>query len=200
MTTEGKRPVKTYGIQTHRRAQQLRRTRRNAMALTIHRLRAEDQGSVYDEIIRLFKPDPIGELIEMVAHLAEGMANMLEKECGSKEAAAESLAQQIEEAEEFGGAFGDAVLVDIRAYELALNGRPAVRATAALLDAANGHRPVVEHATVRPLLSAALASARDSSAQDGELFLTGPLEALGGREAWAQLDPDGYVLMFPEDV
>lgn len=191
--------MKTYGIQVHHRAQQLRRTRRNAMELTLHRLRTEDPAAIYDEVVSLCKPDAIQELIEMVIHFAEGMANVLEKECGSKEAAAESLARQLAE-QAPSGAFGDAVLVDVSVYELSLNNRPVVRATAALLDAANRYRPVVGHSGVTAALNAAVTAARDSSAQDGELFVTGPLEALGGREVWAQLDPDGYVLMLPDDV
>lgn len=193
MTTEGKQPVKTYGIQTHLAAQHQQRDRRNAMELTVAHLRHDDD--LGEKLGRL----GLDGICGVAAHLIEAMANTLEKECGSKEAAAKSLAQQLAEAMP-AGAFGDAVLVDVSVYELTLNGSPVIRATAALLDAANGHRPIVEHAAVRPLLSAALASARDSVEQNGELFIAGPLEALGGREVWAQLDPDGYVLMLPEDV
>lgn len=185
--------MKTHTIQTHLAAQLQQRDRRNAMELTLAYLRQDD-----DLGLKLGRLGFDG-ICGVATHLLEAMANVLESEAGSKEAAAESLQRQLAEAMAV-GAFGDAVLVDVRAYELTLNDRSVVRATATLLDAANGYRPIVEHAAVRRALSAAAASARDSSTQDGELLVTGPLEALGGREVWAQPDPGGYVLMLPGDV
>lgn len=185
--------MQTRKIGTHVAAQLLTRNRRSAMELTRACLRRDDD--LGERLGRLGYDGIIG----VAVHLLEAMAATLEKECGSREAAAESLAQQLVEAAS-AGAFGDAVLVDISEYELTLKGHPVVRATAALVDTANQYRPIVDHTAVRRALSAALAVARDSSRQDGELMVTGRLEAFGGREVWAQLDPDGYVLMFPEDV
>lgn len=70
-------------------------TRRNAMALTLHRLRDQDQAAAYELIPTLCKPDPVTELMDMVIHFADTTAALLEKEYGSKEAAADSLQQQL---------------------------------------------------------------------------------------------------------
>ncbi|MET7983012.1 hypothetical protein [Streptomyces sp. NPDC005281] len=183
--------MKTYDIQEHRSAQLQHQARRAAMDLTLAHLRHDD-----DLGLKLGRLGLDG-IIGVATHLIEAMANTLEKECGSKGAAATSLTRQL--AESSAGAFGDAVLVDIRTYELTLNSESVVRATATLLDTANRHQPLVTHMPVRAALVAALACARDSVEQNGELFIAGPQEAIGGREVWAQLDPDGYVLMLPED-
>lgn len=70
-------------------------TRRNAMALTLLRLRDEDRAAAYELLPTLCKPDPVTALMDMVIHFADATAAVLEKTYGSNEAAAESLQQQL---------------------------------------------------------------------------------------------------------
>ena len=70
-------------------------TRRNAMALTLHRLRDQDQAAAYGLIPTLCKPDPVTELMDLVIHFADATAVALEQAFGSKEAAADALQQQL---------------------------------------------------------------------------------------------------------
>lgn len=70
-------------------------TRRNAMALTLLRLRDQDQAAAYELLPPLCKPDPVTALMDMVIHFADATAAVLEKAFGSKEAAADSLQQQL---------------------------------------------------------------------------------------------------------
>lgn len=71
------------------------RTRHNAMALTLHRLRDQDQAAAYGLIPTLCKPDAVIELMDMVIHFADATAVALEQAFGSKEAAADALQQQL---------------------------------------------------------------------------------------------------------
>jgi hypothetical protein len=98
------------------------------------------------------------------------------------------------------------VLVDLPAagIHVHLDGRPAIRATTNLMDTlarriAAGP-PTEQAAAFTAVLRYALAGARDSSAADGELRLTSEQGGLDGGALWAQLDPDGYVLMLRTDV
>lgn len=70
-------------------------TRRKVMALTLHRLRDQDPATVYELLPTLCNPDPVRALMDMVIHFADATAAALEAECGSKEAAVESLQQQL---------------------------------------------------------------------------------------------------------
>ncbi len=79
-------------------------TRRNAMELTLHRLRNPLDLPTYEEsihgtIVRLCEPDPFGELMDLVIHLAGVVAAFMEGECGSREAAIKSLERQIAESD-----------------------------------------------------------------------------------------------------
>lgn len=79
------------------------RTRRSAMELTLHRLTHQTEpdtyeGSIYGTIVRLCKPTGVEDLTALVIHLADAMASVMERECGSREAAIESLRQQLAEA------------------------------------------------------------------------------------------------------
>ena len=80
------------------------RTRRNAMELTLHRLTQTNpetyEESAYAAIVRLCKPTGGGGVMDLAIHLADAMGAVLVHECGSKEAAAESLRQQLAEAAE----------------------------------------------------------------------------------------------------
>jgi hypothetical protein len=98
------------------------------------------------------------------------------------------------------------VLVDLAAagIHVHLDGRPAVRATVNLMDTLARRIPAgppsEQAAAFSAVLRYALAGARDSSAGDGELLVTPEQAALYGLALWAQLDPDGFVLMLPTDV
>lgn len=72
-------------------------TRRNAMALTLNRLRTNDPASAYELLPALCQTDPIRELTDLAIHLAGAMANVLEQETGSRTAAAEAIEKQIAE-------------------------------------------------------------------------------------------------------
>lgn len=79
-------------------------TRRSAMELTLHRLTHQAEPETYEEsiygtLVRLCKPTGVDNLMELVIHLADGMAAVMERECGSREAAIESLRQQLAEAD-----------------------------------------------------------------------------------------------------
>ena len=80
------------------------RTRRNAMELTLHRLRnplepPTYEESIYGTIVRLSEPDPVGGLIDLAIVFADVMATFMEGECGSREAAIKSLERQITESD-----------------------------------------------------------------------------------------------------
>lgn len=70
-------------------------TRRTAMALTLHRLRNQDQATAYELLPDLCKPDPVTALMDLAIHFADATATVLETGLGSREAAAESLQQQL---------------------------------------------------------------------------------------------------------
>jgi hypothetical protein len=70
------------------------------MELTLHRLTNNQPGAVYDEIVRLCTGTGAGDLMEIVIHLADAMAAVMESECGSREAAVEVLRRQLAEAEQ----------------------------------------------------------------------------------------------------
>jgi hypothetical protein len=72
-------------------------TRTAAIQLTLHRLTASDPAAVYDEVVRLCKPAGVENLMALAIHLADAMAVMTERECGSREAAIKSLQQQLDE-------------------------------------------------------------------------------------------------------
>lgn len=75
--------------------EQQNQIRRTAMALTLHRLRDQDLAAAYELLPGLCKPDSITTLMNLVIHFADATAAALEAECGSKEAAADSLQQQL---------------------------------------------------------------------------------------------------------
>lgn len=70
-------------------------TRHKAMALILHRLRDQGQAAAYELLPGLCKPDAVTALMDMVIHFADAAALELENTYGSKEAAAESLQQQL---------------------------------------------------------------------------------------------------------
>ncbi|MDX3229408.1 hypothetical protein [Streptomyces sp. ME19-01-6] len=92
----------------------------------------------------------------------------------------------------------DDVLRDITGYQLRLHGERVVRATTNLLDAVGRYAP--NDIAIAAILRFLLAQVHDSSAQDGKLWLTDDQPALNGLALWAQLDPDGFVLMLPVDA
>lgn len=78
-------------------------TRRSAMELTLHRLihQAEPETyeeSIYGTLVRLC-PAGFDDMVALVIHLADAAAAVLERECGSREAAIESLRRQLAEAD-----------------------------------------------------------------------------------------------------
>jgi hypothetical protein len=73
------------------------------MELTLNRLTHQTEpeayeDSIYQAITRL-QPDPVLGLMNVVIHFADAMAAVMERECGSREAAIESLQRQITEAD-----------------------------------------------------------------------------------------------------
>lgn len=74
-------------------------TRSKAIELTLHRLTATDPGAIYDEIVRLCKPGGTDNLMALVIHFADAMAAVTQRETGSKEAAIDTLQQQLAEAD-----------------------------------------------------------------------------------------------------
>ncbi|MGJ5831381.1 hypothetical protein [Streptomyces ossamyceticus] len=70
-------------------------TRRTAMALTLHRLRNQDPAAAYELLPDLCKPDPVTALMNLAIHFADATGTALEAGLGSREAAAESLQQQL---------------------------------------------------------------------------------------------------------
>lgn len=90
------------------------------------------------------------------------------------------------------------VLTDITVFRLRLNGQRVVRATNNFLRAVERHTR--DDASTAAVIRFLLAGARDSSAGDGELWLTDSYPALYGLPMWAQADPDGYVLLLPTDA
>lgn len=73
-------------------------THRKAMELTLHRLTNTQPGAVYDEIVRLSDGRGLDPLMNMLIHLADAMAAVLVKDCGSREEAIAALQQQLAEA------------------------------------------------------------------------------------------------------
>lgn len=74
-------------------------TRRMAMELTLHRLTNHQPGAIYDEIVRLCIPGGTDNLMAIAIHLADAMAAVLVKDCGSSDAAITSLQEQLTEAD-----------------------------------------------------------------------------------------------------
>ncbi|MFI5684651.1 hypothetical protein [Streptomyces sp. NPDC051636] len=75
-------------------ASNLPQTRRAAMELTIHQLQSPNTPDVYEVLNRLC-PGGVHDLLPLTVHLAEAAGELLARECGSKEAAIESLTEQI---------------------------------------------------------------------------------------------------------
>lgn len=73
------------------------RTRRNALELTLHRLTNTQPGAVYSEITRLCNGGGIDPLAHMTIHLADAMAAVLIKDCGSRDEAIAALRTQLAE-------------------------------------------------------------------------------------------------------
>lgn len=76
-------------------------TRRSAMELTLHRLTHQAEPDTYEESIygTLARLCPTGfdDMAALIIHLADAMAAVVERECGSREAVIESLRQQLAE-------------------------------------------------------------------------------------------------------
>jgi hypothetical protein len=76
-------------------------TRRSATELALHRLTHQTEPDTYEEsiygTISRLCPKGFDDLMALVIHYADAMAAVLERECGSKEAAAASLEQQLAE-------------------------------------------------------------------------------------------------------
>lgn len=74
-------------------------TRRSALELTLHRLTHQTEPETYEESIygTLARLCPAGfdDMAALVIHLADALAAGMECECGSREAAVESLRQQL---------------------------------------------------------------------------------------------------------
>lgn len=92
----------------------------------------------------------------------------------------------------------DEVLADISRLRLRLRGEQVVRATTNLLNAVARYAP--DDTALAGILRYLLACVHDSSAGDGELWLTDDQPALHGLALWAQRDPDGFVLLLPVDA
>lgn len=80
-------------------------TRAAAIETTLHRLQHPNQPDAYEDsihgtLVRLCKPAGVENLMALTIHLADAMAAVLVKDCGSREAAIESLQQQLAEAGE----------------------------------------------------------------------------------------------------
>lgn len=74
-------------------------TRRSAMELALHRLTHQTEPDIYEEsihgtIVRLC-PAGFDDMVALVIHLADAMGAVMERECGSREAAIEALRQQL---------------------------------------------------------------------------------------------------------
>ncbi|MFE1882668.1 hypothetical protein [Streptomyces diastatochromogenes] len=76
----------------------LDQTRRAAMELTLHQLQTPNTTDVYDLLTRLC-PRGVHDLLPLTFHLAESADELLARECGSREAAIQSLSEQIGAAE-----------------------------------------------------------------------------------------------------
>lgn len=76
------------------------RTRRSAMELALHRLTQTEpetyEESIYGTLARLC-PAGFDDMAALVIHLADALAAVVERECGSREAAVEALRQQLAE-------------------------------------------------------------------------------------------------------
>lgn len=77
--------------------QQRTDARHAATELTLHRLTNTQPGAIYDEIVRLCAGRGIEPLAAMTIHLADAMAAVLIKDCGSRENAIAALQQQLAE-------------------------------------------------------------------------------------------------------
>jgi hypothetical protein len=65
------------------------------MALTLHRLRNQDQAAAYGLLPGLCEPNSIITLMNLAIHFADATATALETGLGGREAAAEALQQQL---------------------------------------------------------------------------------------------------------
>jgi hypothetical protein len=78
--------------------QQQNANRTAAMELTLHRLTNTQPGAAYEELVRLSAGRGIEPLMNIAIHLADAMAAVLVKDCGSSDAAIASLQRQLAEA------------------------------------------------------------------------------------------------------
>lgn len=76
-------------------------TRRSAMELALHRLTHQTPPTTYEEsfygTLQRLCPAGFDDMVALIAHFADAMAAGVERECGGREAAVESLRQQLAE-------------------------------------------------------------------------------------------------------